>query len=82
MVSTRMAEKFGEMVQCDRLFFEDAIILHMDESFRNTVTALLENKTAEVITSAITNSWIKLFGPMGSIVTDQESGLTSEISAI
>ena len=83
MVSTRLAEKFGEMVQCDLLFFEDAIILHLlDESIRYTVTAILENKTAEAITSAITNSWIKLFGPMGSIVTDQESGLTSEISAI
>ena len=83
MVSTRMAEKFGEMVQCDLLFFEDAIILHLlDESIRFTVTALLENKTAEAITTAITNSWIKLFGPMGCIVTDQEAGLTSEIGAI
>jgi len=83
MVSSRLSEHFNENVQCDLLFIESYIIVHLlDESLRWTATALVADKSAETLTRAITRTWIKMYGPMTSLISDQEGGLASEVGAI
>ena len=83
ITTTRFAENFNQAVQCDLLFIEEHVILHMiDEAIRWTATALLSDRNAETILKAITKNWIKLYGPMSSLVSDQEGGLTSEACAV
>ena len=83
MTSTTLASEFNQSVQCDLLFVEDYIILHLiDSAIRWTATALIPDRTSESIIKAITTNWLKLYGPMIALVSDQEGGLTSEVAAI
>ena len=83
MTSSSLAEKFNEVVQVDLLFVEEFVVMHLiDESIRWTATALIADKQAATIIKAITNSWLKIFGPMQTLVSDQEGGLASEESAV
>ena len=83
MTTSSLAEKFGEVVQADLLFVEDFIIVHLiDESIPWTATQLVPDSQAATIIKAITNMWLKLFGPMQCLVSDQEGGLASEEAAV
>ena len=83
MVTTRFAEKFNESVEMDLLFVESHIILHLiDTHIRWTSTTLLEDRNASTIIKAITRSWLRLYGPMTALVSDQEGGLTGDQAAI
>ena len=83
ITTTRMAEKFGQSVQLDLLFIEEHVVLHLiDEAIRWTATALLSDRQTQTILSAITSNWIRLYGPMESLVSDQEGAVASEEGAV
>ena len=83
MTTTRTVDKFGQSVQVDLLFVEEYIVLHMiDEAIRWTATALIPDRQTQTILSAITLAWIKLYGPMQTLVSDQEGALASEEGAV
>ena len=81
--TSSLADKFNEVIQVDLLFVEEFVILHLiDESIRWTTTSLLADRQASTIIKAITTVWLKIFGPMQCLVSDQEGGLAGEESAI
>ena len=80
--TSSLAEKFNEVVQVDLLFVEEHVVLHLiDESIRWTTTALLADRQAATLIETITNVWLRIFGPMQCLVSDQEGGLAGEESA-
>ena len=83
MTTSSLAERFGEVVQVDLLFIEEFIVVHLiDEAIRWTATQLVPDRQASTIIKAITGMWLKLFGPMQCLVSDQEGGLASEEAAV
>ena len=82
MTSTRLATGFNEAVQWDILFLAEAMVSHcIDEATRWSAGGVLGDKTAITIIGAITHHWVRPYGPMRLLVTDQESGLTGEEAA-
>ena len=77
--STRLSVSFNEVIQMDILYYQEDVILHMiDEATRWTSACVLPSKSAHDICSSITNTWFRIFGPPTCIISDAESGLTSE----
>ena len=55
ITTTRMSEKFNEIVQCDLVFVEEFIILHLvDEALRWSATSVLPDRTAGTVLKTIT----------------------------
>ena len=72
----RLTTNFNEVVQTDLLFINKWIILHLvDEATRWSMTKVLRKKDAATLLNAITTTWIQIWGPMRTLVTDEESGL-------
>lgn len=83
MHNSRLSEKFNDVIQFDLMFVEEHIIGHLcDEATRFSVTAVLPNRETDTILRFITQSWIRLFGPPRTLMSDQEGGLSSEEGAI
>jgi hypothetical protein len=83
VTSSRLSERFGEVVQVDLLFIESLVIVHMiDEATRWSVAEIIESRQAENILRCITDRWIRIFGPMTTLMSDQEGGLVSEQASI
>jgi hypothetical protein len=83
MATSRITTRFGEVVQCDLLFVEEMVILHLiDEATRWTATALLAGRKTSDVLPAITATWLRIFGAMDVLVSDQEGALASEEGAV
>eukprot|EP00972_Heterocapsa_arctica_P087632 12922176-Heterocapsa_arctica.AAC.1 len=79
MATIRLSTQFNAVVQFDLVFISDLIIGHLlDEALRWSCAGLLAAKSAVSIVKLITNNWLRIFRPMLVIVTDQESGMTSD----
>ena len=77
--SLRLATEFNSIVQWNILFYKDFIISHLvDEAIRWTSAALLPSRSAVDIIQSITHNWIRLYGPMRLLVSDQESGIMGD----
>jgi len=83
MTRTTLATHFNELVQWDIVFIREDMLSHcVDEAIRLTRVAVMPDKTAESVTSAITRSWIRQYGPMKYLTADGECALTSHDAAI
>ena len=73
---THLASNFNELVQCDVFQFQDNLfILVIDEATRYKVATSCNGRYLVDILSALMRGWIRYFGPMRILVTDQESSL-------
>ena len=67
---------FNDLVQTDIFHFQDEIFLiTVDEATRYKIATRCSGRFLKDILSALMNSWIRYFGPMRVLVTDQESSL-------
>ena len=83
MTSSRLSTRFNEVVQFDLVFIEDKIVGHLiDEATKWSVVDVLENRETSTILSFITNRWLRTFGPITTIISDQEGAVYSEEGAI
>ena len=74
---------FNERVQIDLFFmFEKIWLIMIDECIRYRIACQLASKQGQDILRAIIQHWIRYFGPMENLVTDQEGGLTSDNVAL
>ena len=82
LMSIRMATKFNESVQCDILFYETHILLHLlDECIRWTVCVESPSReTMDILRSLVVN-WFQPFGAPEYIVADGEGALASDTAA-
>ena len=74
---------FNDRVLCDLFFLWNLIwLMLIDESIRWKLIEYLENKSGPCIFSAILRGWIRYFGPMRNLVSDQEGGIAAEDTAL
>ena len=79
IATTRISDHFGECVQFDLLFISDHIVaVLIDEATRWTVAEQIPDREAETLLRFITDRWIRIFGPITTLLSDQEGGLTGE----
>ena len=82
-VSSRLSEKLGEVVQHDLFFHGENVICGLlDEATRWTVAGVVAGKDTESLLRFITTFWIRTFGPMRVLLSDQEAGLFNEEAAV
>ena len=84
-MKAKFAERFNQRVQTDLFFLWDpprTYIMLIDECIRYCVTAYLETKTAEEWMRVVLRVWIRYFGPMRCIATDQEGAITADLVAV
>ena len=78
-----LAGWFNDNVLIDLFFLWDLIrLMIVDEATRYKVIEKLPNRTAYAIFAALLRGWIRYFGPMKNLVSDQEGGVTAEETAI
>jgi len=79
VATTRLSTAFNEIVQWDILFHKKVMVSHLiDEAIWWTTTAVLADREAVSILTAITTQWLQPYGAMQVLVSDRESGLVSE----
>ena len=87
VLSAHLPTSFNEEVQFDLLFYESILepslgrrpILHLiDACLRWSATKLLKDKHGKTLCDAISQVWISIWGPMGLLVMDGESGLRTK----
>ena len=81
-VSMRLADRFNEAVQFDLIeYTEDGAeyyIIHLlDEATRFSTADIVSGKDVGELLDAFYFLWIRTFGPMGLLVTDQEGAIKS-----
>ena len=75
---THLASNFNELVQCDVFQFQDNLfLLVIDEARRYKVATSCNGCFLNDILSALMRGWIRYFGPMRILVTDQQSSLVT-----
>ena len=73
-----MSPHFNYRVQTDLWFIWDmTFVVFVDECIRYALTAQLHRKTADEWMTTAFDLWIKYFGPMWFLVSDQEGAVTS-----
>ena len=78
-LKSHLATVFNEIVQHDLFFLWDKpFMLLIDEAIRWKTGDELVNKQSPALLKAILYLWIRMFGPMQHLLTDQEGGLLSE----
>ena len=83
ITSTRLSTRFNEVVQFDILFVEDKVIgALIDESIRWEAAECLDSRRPDDILRFIVDRWLRIYGPMGTLLSDQEGGIASEQAAI
>ena len=80
-VSVRLADHFNEAVQFDLIEYEEDgekwYIFHLlDEATRFSTGDISKHKNAGDLLDMFYFCWIRVFGPMGTLVSDQEGALT------
>ena len=74
-----LSTQFNQHVETDLMFYRHYIIDHfVDRATRWHETLSIENKTEDVLLEAVDVAWVSRHGPMDELVTDGESGLTSD----
>ena len=80
LIKASVAEHFNHRVQTDLFFiFEKTCVILIDECIRYCVVEILQRKTADEWMRVVFHNWIKIFGPMRFLVTDQEGALTTDM---
>ena len=83
LAKAKISEHFNHRVQTDLFFlWEQIYIIFIDECIRYAVTARLADKTPERWFEAAFHNWIRLFGPMEIIASDQEGSVISDLISI
>ena len=78
-VKGHLATNFHEIVQHDLFFlWDEPFMLLIDEAIRWKAGDALPNKQGPTLIRAIMNIWIRLWGPMQYLLSDQEGGLVSD----
>ena len=79
MIKITIATRFNQYVQGDLWFCWDLpFLLIIDEHLRYKVTAQIADRKQETIMRWLLHHWIRYFGPMETLVFDQEGSVTSE----
>ena len=77
-LKTHLASGFNEFVLQDLFFlFDEAFTLMIDERIRWKTGDHLPNKLTPTILRSLVYLWLRIWGPMENLVTDQEGGLMS-----
>ena len=77
-LKSHLTTHFNNIVQHDLFFlFDQAFMLLIDEAIRWKSGCLLKSKQGPELIKALLNLWIRLWGPMSNLLTDQEGGLVS-----
>ena len=81
-VSVRLADKFNEVVQFDIIEYLESdkkwYIIHLiDDATRFSTADVYSSKDTYHVMEAFYFCWIRTFGPMQTIISDQEGALTS-----
>ena len=72
---------FNEVVQHDLFFlWDETFMILIDEATKWKTGDHLINKTGPVLVKALNYLWIRIWGAMQNLLTDQEGGLMSEES--
>ncbi len=78
LIRSHLAQVFNEVVQHDLFFLWDqTFILLIDEALRWKAGDHIANKLGPTIVRAFYYLWIRIWGPMQNILSDQEGGLLS-----
>jgi hypothetical protein len=73
-----MATQFDQFVQQDFVFlFYFSFILMIDECIKWKTGGHLQSKLTKDLIHALLILWIRVWGPMEHVITDQEGGLVS-----
>ena len=74
--STEIADTFNAQVEVDLLFVEKHIIFHMiDRCTRFHCARVVPNREDDTLIKAINEMWISTHGPMGELISDNETGI-------
>ena len=80
VAAAELAGWFNEVVQMDLFFLWDLIFsLLIDEATRMKIAEELKNKLGATIMRAIMMCWMRYFGPMRVLVSDQEGAPCGKI---
>ena len=83
MASSRLSTRFNEVVQFDLVFIEDKVVGHLiDEATKWSVCDVLDNRETSTVLAFINNHWLRTFGPITTIISDQEGAIYSEEGGI
>ncbi len=83
LIKASLATHFNDRVQTDLFFLWDrCYVIMVDECIRYCIAARMENKTALEWLQVVFDTWIRYFGPMNTITSDQEGAVTSDLVAI
>lgn len=83
VTTSRITNRFNELVQADILFWKDHMILVLiDEATRWCTGRIIKSKDASTMTRCITEIWIRYFGAMQTLMSDHEGALTSDEGAL
>ena len=80
LIRIRMAEHFNYRVQTDLFFLWNlTFVILVDECIRYCICEELPDRTASAWIKDAFHSWIKYFGPMYILASDQEGALISDL---
>jgi hypothetical protein len=67
----------------DIMYWEDeTILLLIDEAIKWEMGEIIPNRLPKTLMESITRMWLRVFGPMVMLITDQEGAMTSESVAV
>jgi len=76
--SVQVAMAFNEVVETDLLFYKEFIIQHFVCRASRWHSAIqTPNKTEAQLLENVSTAWVTIFGPMSTLVSDPESGLST-----
>ena len=74
--SVELATTFNQQVECDLMFYEKHIILHMvDRATRWHAALEVQGRTMEHLIAGIDACWVGLHGPMKEFIMDGETAI-------
>ena len=80
VVAMNMANDFNQRLSVDLKIWGDKYILYMIDVFtRFTVGEVIKNKQPETIVNKIMRHWVKYFGIMGGLISDNGGEFTSHL---
>ena len=80
-LKAHISTHFNETVFHDLFFaWEKVFMLLIDECIRWKTGCQLSDKGPQSIVKALVGMWIRVFGPMQTIISDQEGGLVSNLA--
>ena len=79
MVKTNLALTFNDVIQIDIFYYKsDAYLLIVDEATRFKSGGTLQSRELSSILNALTNNWLRFFGPPRQLVADQETAIMTQ----